>query len=164
MSNHKTISIILIGVALIGGYFLLRDTMSERKTLTPQTPPATLESKAQTNTVDVVSVKNTQGYYDIESSVLIQMLKNKNFSLVNVHIPYAGELANTDTFIPYDAIRQNLGNLPTDKNAKIVLYCRSGSMSAAAAKELATLGYTNVYNLAGGMNEWEKEGNAIIRK
>ena len=113
---------------------------------------------------DVVSVKNTQGYYDIESSVLIQMLKNKNFSLVNVHIPYAGELANTDTFIPYDAIRQNLGNLPTDKNAKIVLYCRSGSMSAAAAKELATLGYTNVYNLAGGMNEWEKEGNAVIRK
>ena len=78
--------------------------------------------------------------------------------------PTRGELANTDAFIPYDTIGQNLEKLPSDKNAKIVLYCRSGAMSAKAAKELTVLGYTNVYNLTGGMNEWEREGDAVIKK
>lgn len=112
----------------------------------------------------MTSEKNAAGYYDINSAALIQLFKDKDFALVNVHTPYAGELTNTDAFIPYDAIGQNLGKLPSDKNAKIVLYCRSGSMSAKAAKGLAALGYTNVYNLAGGMNEWEKAGNTIIKE
>ena len=49
-------------------------------------------------------------------------------------------------------------------NAKIVVYCRSGSMSAIAARELVKLGFTNVSNLAGGMVEWEKRGYELIRK
>ena len=44
------------------------------------------------------------------------------------------------------------------------LYCRSGSMSAIAARELVKLDFTNVTNLAGGMVEWEKQGYELIRK
>ena len=46
-------------------------------------------------------------------------------------------------------------NLPKDKDAKIVLYCRSGGMSRAAAYELAEEGYTNVYDLVGGKNAYD---------
>jgi rhodanese-related sulfurtransferase len=34
-------------------------------------------------------------------------------------------------------------------------------MSTIAAEELVRLGYTNVWNLAGGMVEWEKAGFEI---
>lgn len=155
MNKNKIISIVFIGlIVILGGYFLSRgDTVKQNTT-----------ARETSSVVNITNVKNKEGYYDIKSAALIQMLKNKDFSLVNVHIPYAGELADTDAFISYNTIGQNLGQLPSDKNAKIVLYCRSGSMSTVAAKELATLGYTNVYNLVGGMNEWENEGNAVIKK
>jgi rhodanese-related sulfurtransferase len=97
-------------------------------------------------------------YKNVTSDELHAMLKNKDFMLVNVHIPFAGNIAGTDQSIAYDQIEQNLSNLPTDKNAKIVLFCRSGHMSQIAAEKLVSLGYTNVWNLQGGMIEWEKAG------
>jgi rhodanese-related sulfurtransferase len=97
-------------------------------------------------------------YENVTPKELNMMLKDKDFILVNVHIPFAGNIAATDSSIAYDQIEQNLAQLPTDKNAKIVLYCRSGHMSQIAAEKLVTLGYINVWNLKGGMNEWEKAG------
>jgi rhodanese-related sulfurtransferase len=100
-------------------------------------------------------------YTDINVAELQDLMKNKDFTLVNVHIPFEGNLPNTDLSIPYDTIGQNLDKLPGDKNAKIVLYCRSDRMSNIAATELVKLGYTNIWNLDGGMGAWEQAGGTI---
>jgi len=65
------------------------------------------------------------------------MVKDKNFFLVDTHIPEQEHILGTDAFIPYNEIENNIDSLPENKNAKIVVYCRSGSMSRAAAYTLA---------------------------
>lgn len=102
-------------------------------------------------------------YTDVSVTELQTMLVNKDFTFVNVHIPFEGNIAQTDVSIAYDQIVQNLDKLPSDKNAKIVLYCRSGRMSAIAAKILVGQGYTNIWNLSGGMVAWEQAGLKIDR-
>ena len=83
---------------------------------------------------------------------------------MNVHTPYEGEIKNTDAFIVFDKIADNIEKLPKEKTAKIVLYCRSGRMSKIAARELMLLGYTQVSHLSGGMIDWKKSGYEIIEK
>jgi rhodanese-related sulfurtransferase len=109
-----------------------------------------------------VAVDGGGSYTDVSVAELQTMLANKDFTFINVHIPFEGNIANTDLSIPYDQVAQNLDKIP-DKNAKIVLYCRSDRMSNIAAKDLVSLGYTNLWNLDGGMVAWEAAGLPIER-
>ena len=94
----------------------------------------------------------------------MEMLKEKDFVFVNVHVPYEGEIAPTDLFLPYDQAAQLVDKLPQDKNAKIVVYCRSGNMSRIAVEEWSKAGYTNLYDLVGGFRAWEDKGYPLITK
>ncbi|MHA6644450.1 rhodanese-like domain-containing protein [Mesorhizobium sp. A623] len=100
----------------------------------------------------------------LTSLQLAVMLEKKDFFFVNVHTPYQGEIKNTDAFIVFDKIADNLDKLPKDKSAKIVLYCQSGRMSEIAAQELTKLGFTQVSHLSGGMIAWKKSGYEVIDK
>jgi phage shock protein E len=120
----------------------------------------------QSKSADAIGEKvsvDSGSYTRISPDELNTTLKNKDFVFVNVHIPFAGNIANTDLSIPYDQITEStyLAQLPADKNAKILLYCRSGHMSAIAAEALVKLGYTNIWDLDGGMVAWEQAGFEI---
>ena len=104
-------------------------------------------------------------YTDVTPDQLAEMLKRDDFLLVNTHIPYEGEIEQTDAFIAFaESGPQRVGDYPADKDAQIVLYCRSGRMSDIVAAELVQAGYTNVWNLDGGMIAWERAGYAVLTK
>ena len=108
--------------------------------------------------------KNSDGYADISVEQLAALVETEEeTTLVNVHIPYEGEIPQTDLFIPFDQITAHLAELP-DWEATVVLYCRSGSMSTSAARELAALGYTNVLEVDGGFNAWQAAGYELLRE
>lgn len=65
------------------------------------------------------------------------------------HIPGA-------ILIPYTEIGDKAQDILTDKNALILVYCRSGRRSIIAAEALSQLGYTNV-NEFGGILDWKYE-------
>ncbi|QND64633.1 rhodanese-like domain-containing protein [Mesorhizobium loti] len=100
----------------------------------------------------------------LTSFQLAALLEKKDFFFVNVHTPYEGEIKNTDAFIVFDKIADNLDKLPKDRTAKIILYCRSGRMSEIAARELTQLGFSQVSHLSGGMIDWKKSGYEIVEK
>jgi rhodanese-related sulfurtransferase len=126
--------------------------------------PAATTNTTSSTTGKIGTPVQTDGgtYTNISAAELKTMLAAKDFAFINTHIPYAGEIANTDAFVPYDSLNENLGKLPSDKNVKIVLYCRSDRMSNIAAQELVKKGYTNLYNLVGGMDAWEQAGYPLI--
>ena len=109
-----------------------------------------------------VPVEGGGSYTDVNAAGLAGMLESKDFPLINVHVPYEGEIQGTDLFVPYDEIELNLNRLPTDKGAKLVVYCRSGGMSAIAARTLVHLGYTAVWNLDGGMIALKDAGYTLV--
>jgi rhodanese-related sulfurtransferase len=99
-------------------------------------------------------------YEDISVETLAGMMEERrdSFLLVNTHIPYEGDIPGTDLSIPYNEITAYLDQLPADKDAEIVLYCRSDNMSRSAAEDLAELGYINLKNLDGGFIAWRDAG------
>jgi rhodanese-related sulfurtransferase len=86
------------------------------------------------------------------------MLQHKDFLLINTHAPYEVEIAGTDAHIPVDAGGAWLARYPSERTAKIVLYCRSGRWSTLTARELAAAGYRNIWHLDGGMVAWDAAG------
>jgi rhodanese-related sulfurtransferase len=87
--------------------------------------------------------------------------ESDEYTIVNVHIPYEGEVAETDMSIAYNDIAVLSSALP-DKNAPIILYCLSGRMSEEASRALIELGYTNLYDVPGGMNAWQSSGRELL--
>jgi sulfur-carrier protein adenylyltransferase/sulfurtransferase len=67
------------------------------------------------------------------------------------HIPGA-------VFIPLGQLDQEIAAAVPDKDAEIIMQCRSGARSGRGTAQLQELGYTNVVNMAGGILEWEANG------
>jgi len=122
------------------------------------TPPAPTSTGVQVGKPVTISGGS---YTNVTPVELKSMLDKKDFPFINVHIPFEGNIANTDLSIPYNEIDRNLDKLPADKNAKIALYCRSGRMSTEATQTLVKLGYTNVWHLDGGMIAWQQAGYSL---
>lgn len=59
-------------------------------------------------------------------------------------------------------LKETLAKLPKDKTKKIVVYCSLGIRSETIAHKLVKEGYTNVYNLYGGIFEWKNANFNVV--
>ncbi len=59
--------------------------------------------------------------------------------------------------LPHDQIKELAPELLPDKDATILVYCRTGGRSNSASNALVELGYTGVYDFGGITTDWEGE-------
>ncbi len=94
---------------------------------------------------------------------LSELLATTDPIVINVHIPYAGDIPGTDTSIPYDNVDAIEAYLNHDHCADVVLICLSGGMSQSAGNELIKRGYLRVRDLNGGMQAWQAAGYPLLK-
>lgn len=121
--------------------------------------PTTLSSPVPSTAIpeNIIKVSVTP-HGMLKVSELETALQDEDIFLVNVHIPFEGNIPDTDLFIPYNEVLDNADLFPADKDQKIVVYCKVGSMGDDAAQDLISLGFSNVWNLAGGYEAWKEAG------
>lgn len=107
------------------------------------------------------AAQSNEPYTNISPEELAALTGDDDYLVINVHVPYEGEIPGTDLDIPFDEIESHLDDLPAPQDATIVLYCRSGRMSQIAARTLASRGYSDLLHLEGGMIAWEGAGHAL---
>ena len=59
-------------------------------------------------------------------------------------------------------LKETIAKLPKDKTEKIVVYCSLGIRSETIAHKLIQAGYTNVFNLYGGIFEWKNKDFQVV--
>lgn len=98
---------------------------------------------------------DTLNQQDVDSDALARLIREypADFYLVDVRTPeeYAAGHIPTAINIPLDTIA---ATFPVEKkDARIIVYCRSGNRSGQAQKILFEQGYGDVYNF-GGISRW----------
>jgi rhodanese-related sulfurtransferase len=85
-----------------------------------------------------------------------EMIDSGEAHLIDVREPKEWKEGHLEgaTLIPVNSVLARAGELPTD-GKPIVFYCKAGARSALAAEYAAALGHTNLYNMEGGMDDWQ---------
>lgn len=101
--------------------------------------------------------------------ISVQQLKEwqsnaKDFQLIDVREGYEYDIANIGgKLIPLGDIEAQVNNITTDKT--VVIHCRSGKRSADAIRILEKkYGFTNLYNLKGGILAYADEVDHSLAK
>lgn len=96
---------------------------------------------------------SSQGYQTINAEKAKTMMEDNNIVVVDVREEdeyLQGHIENA-VLIPLSTIKEDNQLLP-NKETTILVYCRSGSRSAKAAKKLMNLGYQSIYDFGGIIN------------
>ena len=99
-----------------------------------------------------------RGIKEVDSVAALQLINHKNALVLDVREEdeyRAGHVLNS-TLIPLGKLKGRIGELEKYRDRAIVVVCRSGIRSATACATLGKQGFTQAYNLSGGVNAWQK--------
>ena len=90
---------------------------------------------------------------------------NSDILLVDVRTPQefaSGHLENAINIdFKSDHFKEEIGKLDRDK--EVYVYCRSGGRSAGSAKVMQGMGFKKIYDLKGGILQWQKEDFKVVK-
>jgi rhodanese-related sulfurtransferase len=103
---------------------------------------------------------------DLNSEEFKNLVSKPGVALLDVRTPaeYAeGHLENAQLidFQAADFADQVSG---LDHDGSYAIYCRSGKRSSGAIELMRSLGFKNLFNLTGGILEWQERGNKVVLK
>jgi len=86
-----------------------------------------------------------------------KLARGEELDLVDVREPHEWEIARIPgaRLEPLGALAGALHSL--DSARDIVVYCKGGTRSAAAVRQLQAAGFRRVWNLAGGITRWSSD-------
>lgn len=92
-----------------------------------------------------------------------KMEAGEDFQLIDVREPFEYESANINgELIPMGGILIEEDKISREK--PVIIHCRSGARSAAVIMQLETqLGFTNLFNLKGGIKAWAAEIDTSLK-
>ena len=92
--------------------------------------------------------------WDIEVTELAKLRdENADFVLVDVREPHEYEICNLDgKLVPLGSLADRLGEF--DKDSHLIVHCHKGPRGAKAVETLRGAGFTNAWNVAGGISAW----------
>ncbi|CAM1351826.1 rhodanese-like domain-containing protein [Tenacibaculum crassostreae] len=124
-----------------------------------------LNSFSQKNLEQLLKKFNTENVPYIS---VTDLQKETEVVLLDTREPVEFEVSHIKNAIcvGYDFfnLEKALKELPQNKNTKIVVYCSLGIRSEDIAEQLQKAGYTNVFNLYGGIFEWKNQNNTVVNK
>lgn len=89
----------------------------------------------------------------------------EDITLIDVRTPgefEQGHLENSVNInIAGSSFKEEVGKL--DKSQPVYVYCKVGGRSAKAASMLREMGFEEVYDLEGGIQNWEKSGMKVVK-
>jgi len=120
-----------------------------------QAPPVAIgekqESKVNEGEIDVLELKQ-------------KMDRGDNFVLIDVREPHEYKIASIpgSKLVPLGEVPKRLDEF--DKNADIVIHCKSGMRSAKACAVLRQNGFQHVRNVVGGILAWSDKVDPSVPK
>jgi len=102
----------------------------------------------------VVEYQEEGRYYKVAPDAFEAQMTD-NYVLLNVRTQQEYDASAIDgaTLIPLGELSSRVGQIA--QYDKVIVYCRSGNRSVAASEILLDIGFADVYDLQGGISEWE---------
>ena len=112
-------------------------------------------SKAKKGTEDMT---DKAAYHKISAEEAYEMMASQEVVVVDVRTreEYDGGHIENAVLVPNESIGSEMPEALPDKEATLLIYCRSGRRSKDAAQKLLALGYQSVYDF-GGVIDWPYE-------
>jgi len=93
-----------------------------------------------------------------------QMLQNRGDDIFLLDVRTVGEFREIRLpgarLIPISQLQKRILEVPKDK--PVLVYCAVGSRSSQVVGYLARIGFPEVYNLYGGIYDWNKKGFPVL--
>lgn len=100
------------------------------------------------------------GAKDVSAGDATLLINRENALVLDVRAPgefAAGHLPEAIN-IPADKLAERIGELEKYKGRPLIVNCQTGMRSGSACGTLRKNGFAQVFNLAGGIGEWQKAG------